>query len=124
MSAPKSRRPCRSPRRKAGRTDAPEAKRKIAFRLSVEGQEMLVSYEPYWSDGEFAVGHFEFRSPHNPPRRIVVSETGYRSHFAAMAEIEAMESPEAFARQYVLAVLKAGSKTVNSARKDDQLSLF
>ena len=110
MSAPKPGRRERSPRRKAGRTAVPKPKRKVAFRLVVEAQEMLVEYEPNWSDGEFACGHFEFKSPHTPPRRIAISETGYQSHFAPMAEIEAYESPEAFARAYVESVLNASQK--------------
>ncbi len=99
-----------------------DCNRREEFRLSVEGQEMLVSYEPYWSDGEFPVGHFEFRSPYEPPRRIPVSETGYRSHFAAMADIEACESPEQYARLFVEAVLDRPT----SRRKEasDQLKLF
>lgn len=123
MSAPKSRRD-RSPRRKAGRAPARKAKRKIAFRLVVEAQKMLVSYEPNWSGGEFAYGHFEFRSPHEPPRPIVVSETGYLSHFAPMGEVESAANPERYARDFVLAVLDSGSKARREASESGQLSLF
>jgi hypothetical protein len=38
-----------SPRRKAGRVAARKRKHKVRFRLVVEAQEMLVSYEPNWS---------------------------------------------------------------------------
>jgi hypothetical protein len=124
MSAPKPGRRERSPRRKAGRTAVPKPKRKVAFRLVVEAQEMLVEYEPNWSDGEFACGHFEFKSPHKPPRRIAISETGYLSHFAPMAEIEAYESPEAFARVLVESVLHPTQKGKSRATNRDQLSLF
>ena len=34
------------------------------------------------------LGQFVFRSPHKPARRIPVSQTGYRSHFADMSEVE------------------------------------
>ncbi len=51
-------------------------RKKITFRLTVEAQEMVVDYKPHYLKD---VGHFEFRSPHEPPRRIPVSETGYRS---------------------------------------------
>ena len=124
MSAPKPGRRERSPRRKAGRTAVPKPKRKVAFRLVVEAQEMLVSYEPNWSEGEFACGHFEFRSPHKPPRRIAISETGYLSHFAPMAEVKAYESPEAFARAYVVSVLNASHKGKSRTTDCKQLSLF
>jgi len=101
-----------------------DCQRKQEFLLSVEGQEMLVSYEPYWSDGEFPVGHFEFRSPHEPPRRIPVSETGYRSHFAAMADIEAYESAETYARLLVEATLDRAPKNKSRSSDNDQLKLF
>jgi len=124
MSAPKPGRRERSPRRKAGRTAVPKPKRKIAFRLVVEAQEMLVEYEPNWSEGEYAFGHFEFKSEHKPPRRIAISETGYQSHFAPMAEIEAYESPEAFARAFVESVLGSTRKGKSGPMNSDQLSLF
>jgi len=47
-------------------------KRFITFILVVEAQEMIVTYQPNWMTD---VGHFEFRSPEEPPRRIPVSET-------------------------------------------------
>ncbi len=89
----------------------------VTFRLTVEAQEMVVSYEPHWMAD---VGHFEFRSPHEPPRRIPVSETGYRSHFAPMDEVEAAVSPEDYAREVALALLDAES----NANEDEQLTLF
>jgi hypothetical protein len=80
--------------------------KKIRFTLTVEAQEMVVDYQPHWLKD---VGHFEFRSPHQPPRRIPVSETGYRSHFGDMDEIEAMDSPQEYARVVVLAQLRGQS---------------
>jgi hypothetical protein len=120
----KASRPQRSPRRRAGRAVAPKKKGILVFPLVVEGQEMVVRYEPNWSDGEFACGHFEFRSPHEPPRRIAISETGYRSHFAAMAEIESYASPEEFARAFVMACLSSLRKGKRGLPGDGQLSLF
>jgi hypothetical protein len=73
------------------------------FKISVEGQEMLVEYEADWMDG---TGHFQFRSPHKPARRIPVSETGYRSHFADMKDIELADSPEDYARRYALSLIR------------------
>ena len=66
---------------------------------------MVVEYQPNWMSGEFACGHFEFRSPHDAPRRIPVSETGYLSHFAPMDEIIAFGGPEDYARAFVRHVL-------------------
>jgi hypothetical protein len=124
VSARKPQRSQPSPRRKAGRPAARKTKRKTAFRLVVEAQEMHVSYEPNWSTGEFACGHFEFRSPCDPPRRIIVSETGYLSHFAPMAEIEASASPEDYALEIVRAVIAHDKKGKRSDSETDMVSLF
>ena len=77
------------------------AKGKRTLRLVNEAQEMVIDYKPYWMSD---YGQFEFRSTHKPARRITVSETGYRSHFAPMAEIEASASPEDYAREVALAL--------------------
>jgi hypothetical protein len=98
----------------------PARRRKLHFRLTVEAQEMMVDYQPHWMAG---TGHFEFRSPHQPPRRIPVSETGYRSHFADMDDIEAVDSPQEYARKIVLAFLRGERKAPVEAR-DEQLALF
>jgi len=83
---------------------------------------MLVDYTPNWMKGEFATGHFEFRSPHKPARRIPVSTTGYRSHFAPMDEIEAEASPQDYARQYALGCLRSSSPCRRA--EEAQPSLF
>jgi hypothetical protein len=44
--------------------------RRRRFKLIIEAQEMLVDYTPNYMSGSFPVGHFEFRSLHQPPRRI------------------------------------------------------
>lgn len=101
------------------RRKAPPAKRRrMTFTLTVEAQPMIVSYEPHWMRD---FGQFEFRSPYKPARRIPVSETGYRSHHAPMADVEAAASPQDYARAIVLAVL--GSK---QSKPEDprQLALF
>lgn len=79
------------------------------FSLTIDGQEMMVRYRPNYFTS-FPVGHFEFRSPHQPPRRIPVSETGYRSHFAPMPDIEAEGSPQEYARLLALTLIRASSK--------------
>lgn len=113
-----------SPRRKAGSKSARKTKRKISFRLVVEAQELRVTYIPNYLDGEYAQGQFEFRSPHRPARRIVISETGYRCHFAPMAEIRAAKSPQNYARQIVLAYLNSNSASRSTLERRGQLSLF
>ena len=105
MSAPSSRRKAK--------------KRFVTFTLTVEAQEMIVQYQPNWMTD---VGHFEFRSPHDPARRIPISETGYKSHFAPMGEVEAATSPQDYAREIVLASLR--SRDHKSVESGDQLRLF
>src|ERR1700674_2513835 len=101
-----------------GKVPAAEGGR-ISFTLAIEGQEMVVDYRPdYHGD----VGHFEFRSPHEPPRRIPVNETGYRSYFAAMEDVKAASSPQDYARQVALAIV--GSKRKTEPEERDQLPLF
>lgn len=94
-------------------------KRVITFTLVIEAKEMTVSYQPNWMAD---TGHFEFRSPHEPARRIPVSTTGYRSYFAPMDEVEAADSPEAYARDVVLETLRSDRNTPRAER--NQLRLF
>lgn len=122
MSPRSKRTPVRSPRRKAGRA-AKRGPKKLKFMLTVDAQEMLVQYTPNYFDGEYAQGHFEFSSPCKPKRRILISETGYHSHFVAMEDIKAV-GPETVARQIVEALLGAGSKEAQALRARGQLSLF
>jgi hypothetical protein len=94
-------------------------KRFITFTLVVEAQEMIVEYQPNWSAD---TGMFEFRSTYEPPRRIPISETGYRSHFAAREDVEASPSPKDYAREVVLAHLRSRQPARHEDR--DQLPLF
>jgi hypothetical protein len=116
-------RPKATPRRKAG-SKASKAKRVIAFRLVVEAQPMLVRYEPYWSSGEFGQAHFEFRSASKKQKRIPVSETGYLSHFALLADVRAARGPERYAKGFVLDQLNRGSGPTQVARERGQLAFF
>jgi len=94
----------------------------ITFTIMIDAQEMQVRYRlRYFSD----YGHFEFRSPHEPPRRIPVSETGYRSHFAPMWEIEAAPSVEEYARAVALILINAKSCPDDDSEEEaEQLALF
>ncbi len=94
----------------------------LFFPLTIDGQEMVVRYVPNYST-IFPVGHFEFHSPHQPSRRIPVSATGYRSHFAPMPHIEAAPSPQAYAHALALAIIHENS-TRTQEEDSEQLSLF
>jgi hypothetical protein len=74
--------------------------------------------------GDDPTALFEFRSPHQPPRRIPVSATGYRSHFAPMAAIEAEPSPEEYARLAALAFIRCAMKKPARDAGDEQPTLF
>jgi hypothetical protein len=96
----------------------------VVFSLTIEAQEVLVAYTPYWMGGEAPYGHFEFFSPHEPPRRIPVSETGYRSHFAPMHEVEAAPSPQDYAREVALALVRWRQSAERIEEQNAQLPLF
>ena len=96
----------------------PVADGRITFNLVIDDQEMVVDYRPYWT----SYGQFEFRSPHDPARRIPVSETGYRSHFAPMVGVEAFPSPPDYAREVALTLVRAERKV--RVEDADQLPLF
>ena len=89
------------------------------FKLTVDAQPMVVRYNPAFG---FDQGHFEFRSPYNPPRRIPVSTTGYYSAFAPLEDVAAAPSVADFARALVLNILHEKSR----ARPKDpaQLEMF
>jgi len=110
----------RTPSKKAVRTR--KKKGVITFRLTVEWQEMIVEFESGGGADGFSMGQFTFRSPHEPPRRIPVSETGYFSHFAPMEEVSSYESPQAYAKAYVLSIID--QERVRKPGSRDQLSLF
>jgi hypothetical protein len=102
----------------------PTRPKKQRFTLTVEGQPMIVEYTPNWMGSEFATGHFEFRSPLKPARRIPVSETGYRSHFADVDTIEAADSPQEYARLYALNIIRRVPPERVCAVENAQPSLF
>ncbi|MHC5853564.1 hypothetical protein [Nostoc sp.] len=88
------------------------------FTLTLHGQVMKVTFHPY----RFAnYGHIEFKSPYTPPRRIPVRETGYRSHFVPMHEIEEYADIESCAREMAIALMNARPQEEPEER---QLTLF
>jgi hypothetical protein len=54
--------------------------------------------------------------------RAALSETGYRSHFARMKDVEASSSPQDYARNVALGMLRSRGKT--AVKESDQLPLF
>jgi hypothetical protein len=79
-------------------------RKRISFRLVIDFQEMVVDYRPnHMSD----YGQFEFRSPHKRARRIPVSNTGYRCHFAPMEDVKASASPKDYAREVVIDIMRS-----------------
>jgi hypothetical protein len=92
---------------------------RITFNIVVDAQDIVVDYRPHWMPG---IGHFEFRSPHEPRRSIPISETGYRSYFAAMEEVELVADLADFACRVALGL--RGSHRKTGAEDCDQLALF
>lgn len=124
MSPRSSQNAKRPSRRKAGRRAAPKAKRRSTFRLTVEAQEMLVTYTRHWSNFEGWLDHFEFRSPHETPRRIPVSTTGYLSHFVPSEEVAQARTPQDYARAFVERTIGDTRSAMRSSSNERQLSLF
>ena len=97
----------------------PVKKGRVTFTIVVEAQKMIVDYRPDWMTD---YGQFEFRSPYKPARRIPVSETGYRSHFALMEEVNAAASPQDYAREVALSMIRATCKP--RPEREVELPLF
>jgi hypothetical protein len=96
----------------------------ITFTLTIDAQDIMVRYRPrYFVAADYA--HFEFTSPHEPKRRIPISETGYRSHFSPMHEIETAPSVEEYARALVLGLMGMKSEPEDVGEEEaQQLALF
>ena len=92
------------------------------FTLNIDAQDIKVRYQPYYINGLEPYAIFEFTSPHEPRRRIPVSETGYRSYFAPMHEIEAAPNVEEYIRMVALALVATESGP--PAEDADQPTLF
>jgi hypothetical protein len=101
-----------------------DRQQEITFTLTIDAQEMRVRYRPdYFTSVGYA--HFEFTSPHEPKRRIPVSETGYRSHFAPMWEIRAAPSVEDYARAVALMLMQRKPEPDDDDTDEpQQLALF
>lgn len=105
MSAP-SRKAKRNPRRKAGKASRKSSPRKHVFNLVVEAQKVRVVYTPDFISGRYAMGSFLLESPYTPRRPIPGSAVGHMAHLASMKDIRRAGSPQAYARQVILAELR------------------
>jgi hypothetical protein len=85
--------------RKKSKKAASSRPQKRRFRLTIEGQPMVVEYVANSRPG---LGVFVFQSPHKPARRIPLSEYGRHTHLADMVAVEAEGSPEDYARSAAL----------------------
>jgi hypothetical protein len=97
----------------------PAPKGRVTFTIVVVAQKMIVDYRPNWMAD---MGQFEFRSPHKPTRRIPISETGYRSYFAPMDEVKEAASPQDYAREVALSMIRANLKP--RPQREVELPLF
>ncbi len=91
------------------------------FTIAVEAQEMRVSYRPNWI-GDY--DHIEFFSPHEPRRRIPVSETGYRSHFSPAGEVRLFPTIEEYAHELALEIMHQKRPSEDEEEEEAQGSLF
>lgn len=67
---------------------------------------------------------FRISQPAPAAGRIPVSETGYRSHFAPMPDIEAEASPQEYARLVALAFIRRAPAPTIRDEDYEQPSLF
>jgi hypothetical protein len=79
------------------------------FILTIDAEDISVRYRPNYIGGHDPYAMLEFTSPHEPRRRIPVSENGYRSFFAPMDEIEAAPSIEKYASMVALVLATESS---------------
>jgi len=91
------------------------------FTLSIDGQDIVVRYRPRFIDGPDPYAIIEFTSPHEPRRRIPLSETGYRSFFAPMHEVEHAPSVERYAS--VVALVLVQEVSLSSSRSDKRAAV-
>ncbi len=82
-----------------------------------EGITIAISHEPNWLNTDY--DHIEVRAGEKLP----ITETGYRSHFIARAELELFDGAEDFVWQWLdkSAMSKDWQKYLRDSR---QLSLF
>lgn len=67
----------------------------MTLSLEWEGIAIAVSHTPNWLNTEF--DHIELRAD----QKLPVTETGYRSHFIADAELALFDGVEDFVRQWL-----------------------
>lgn len=89
------------------------------FTITVEAQPIVVRYEP---NAFCDMATFEYRSPYRPRRRIPFSDTGYFSHHASMSRVREAKSPQAFARDELLMLMRYRMKSYS--RDTVELPLF
>ena len=102
-------------RRKA----SPAKRGRKTFTITVEAQPIVVRYKPN-SFGEMA--NFEYRSPYRPARRIPFGDKGYFSCYASMSRVRAAKSPQEFARDELLGLMRYRMK--GYSRDNVELPLF
>jgi hypothetical protein len=93
-------------------------KRRLTFKVFVEAQPVVVHYQPNWMED---MGQFEFRSPHRPPRRIPLSDSGYYCHLVPMEDVQAAKSPQDFARAEAMLLVQLRRRVWG---KTNELPLF
>ena len=85
------------------------------FTVTIDAQEVRVRYRPNHIGGRDAYAILEFISPCHPRKPTPVSESGYRSFFAPMHEVEAAPSIKIYAGM-VAVVLSAECRATQTRR--------
>lgn len=68
-----------------------------------QGITIEISYEANWlnMDGPYSTAHLEIRATDPDRAPLPMTETGYRSHFANPAEIDAAGGPVRFVQEWL-----------------------
>jgi hypothetical protein len=99
----------------------------ITFSIVVDGQEVRVRYQADWlSLPELGCRYarIEFTSPHTPRRRIPLAAGGSVGPFVPMANVEAFDCPQQYARELADWMMRGNGRPPEDDNDDDQLSLF
>ena len=85
---------------------------------------IMINYKPKYFESSktgFSIAHLEVITENKAP--LPFTESGYRSHFTDVSEIEAYGTPTDFVKAW-LAETSKSKKWKEQERKQNQLSLF
>lgn len=100
----------------------------IAITMEWQGISLEITYEPNWlnmsgRDPSLGYAHLEVRSISPERARLPITETGYRSHFLHVEEIDDVGGPVAYVTAW-LCDMATSREWLEHEQCSRQLSLF